>query len=132
MTKPTIFIIDDNDMTRTVLRMTIQGDIFDVIGDASNGQIGLENVIKLKPDIVCLDVVMPTCDGLDLLKQIKEALPRVAVLMVTASSDSITVNTAIERGASGFITKPFNSVTVLETLAKTWATVCSQNPTHSD
>src|SRR3989442_2990207 len=122
MAKPkgiSVFIIDDNEMTRTVLRMIIQGDTYDVIGDASNGKSGLESARKLRPDIICLDVVMPECDGLDVLTQIKEALPQTAVLMVTARNDRETVQTAIQRGASGFIIKPFNTGTVLDTMEKT-------------
>ena len=122
-----VFIIDDNEMTRTVLRMIIQSDTYDVIGDASNGKSGLEAARKLRPDIICLDIVMPECDGLDVLTQIMEALPQTAVLMVTASNDRKTVETAIQRGARGFIIKPFNTGTVLDTMQKTSAILRSQN-----
>ena len=114
-----IFIIDDNEMTRTLLRMIVQGEVYDVVGDAAGGKSGLERVLKMKPDIVCLDVLMPDSDGLEVLAQIKEALPKTIVLMVTASNDRATVQTALQRGANGFIIKPFNTGIVLDTLAKT-------------
>jgi two-component system chemotaxis response regulator CheY len=75
----------------------------------------------LRPDIVCLDISMPDADGLDILQAIKSASKETMVLMVTASNDLKTVQTAIERGASGFIIKPFNSGTVLDTLQSTAA-----------
>ncbi|GGC65644.1 response regulator [Undibacterium terreum] len=113
-----VFIIDDNEMTRSVLRMTIQGEDFDVIGGAANGKSGLERVLKLQPDIVCLDIVMPDTDGLELLQEIKQALPLTIVLMVTSSNDRETVSLALQRGAAGYILKPFNKGTILDTLEK--------------
>lgn len=118
-----VLVVDDNEMTRAVLRMTIQGEDFDIIGEAGNGRAGVELAIRLRPDIVCLDIVMPDVSGLDVLKLIKDALPTVAVLMVTASSDMGTVQTAIANGASGFILKPFTTGVVRDTMDKTAAKV---------
>ena len=113
-----VLIVDDNEMTRAVLRMTIQGEHFDIIGEAGNGRAGVELAIRLRPDIVCLDIIMPDISGLEVLKLIKDALPNVAVLMVTASSDMGTVQTAISHGASGFILKPFTTGVVRDTMDK--------------
>ena len=121
-----VFIIDDNEMTRSVLRMIIQGDAYDVVGDAANGKSGLERVLKLRPDVVCLDVLMPDSDGLEVLEQIKQALPQTIVLMVTASNDRATVQTALQRGANGFIVKPFNTGIIVDTLAKAVAMLRAQ------
>ena len=121
-----VFIIDDNEMTRSVLRMIIQGDAYDVVGDAANGKSGLERVLKLSPDVVCLDVLMPDSDGLEVLEQIKQALPQTIVLMVTASNDRATVQTALQRGANGFIVKPFNTGIIVDTMAKAVAMLRAQ------
>lgn len=125
-TRMRVLIIDDNEMTRGVLRMTIQGEQFDIIGEAGNGRAGVELAIRLRPDIVCLDVVMPDLNGLDVLKLIKDALPAVAILMVTASSDMDTVQTAIKGGAAGFILKPFTTGVVRDTMDKAAAKVRAQ------
>jgi len=114
--KLNVLIIDDNETTRVVLRMIIQGDHFDVVGEAASGNAGLDRVRRMRPDIVCLDISMPDADGLDILQEIKNESKETMVLMVTASNDLKTVQRAIERGASGFIIKPFNSGTVLDTL----------------
>jgi two-component system chemotaxis response regulator CheY len=126
--KLNVLIIDDNETTRAVLRMIIQGDHFDVIGEATTGSAGLDRVRRMKPDIVCLDISMPDADGLDILQEIKNESKGTMVLMVTASNDLKTVQTAIERGASGFIIKPFNSGTVLDTLENTVAKLREQKP----
>lgn len=114
--KPSVLIIDDNEMTRSLLRSIIQGDAYDVVGEASNGVTGLERTFKLSPDIVCLDISMPDMNGLEVLLEIKKELPQTVVLMVTASNDIETVQQAIKNGASGFIVKPFVLGTVLDTL----------------
>jgi two-component system chemotaxis response regulator CheY len=122
-TRMRVLIVDDNEMTRGVLRMTIQGDHFDIIGEAGNGRAGVELAIRLRPDIVCLDVVMPDMNGLEVLRLIRDALPAVTVLMVTASSDAETVQTAIKGGAAGFILKPFTTGVVRDTMDKAAAKV---------
>jgi two-component system chemotaxis response regulator CheY len=126
--KLNVLIIDDNETTRAVLRMIIQGDHFDVVGEAASGNAGLDRARRLRPDIVCLDISMPDADGLDILQAIKSESKETMVLMVTASNDLKTVQTAIGRGASGFIIKPFNSGTVLDTLQSTAAKLREMKP----
>jgi len=121
-----VLIVDDNEMTRSVLRISLHGDEYEVLGEATNGRAGLDAALRLRPDIVCLDIVMPDMNGLDVLAAIKDALPGTAVLMVTASADLATVKTAIGGGAAGFIVKPFNTITVHETMRKTAQAVLRQ------
>ena len=114
-----VLIIDDNEMIRALLRSIIQqSETYEVVGHACCGRTGMEQVGNLKPDIVCLDVHMPNGNGLDILEQIRHAFPAVAVLMITASNDMVTVQTALRRGADGFIIKPFTSITVLDAMKK--------------
>ena len=116
-----VLIVDDNEMMRMALRMTIQSDAYDVVGDASCARSGLDQVNKLQPEVVCLDVHMPNGNGLDLLAQIKATLPQTVVLMVTSSNDEQTVQAAVRSGADGFIIKPFKAGTVLDALKKSTA-----------
>lgn len=109
-------IIDDNDITREVLRVTMRGDGYNVLGEATDGETGLELIKTLKPDIVFLDIIMPRVSGIDVLKQIKKGWPQTVVLMVTGNSDRPTVQAAVQNGAAGFILKPFNTATVLNTV----------------
>ncbi|NGZ86041.1 response regulator [Duganella aceris] len=111
-----VFIIDDNEMTRALLRVIIQGDKYDVVGDAGSAESAQARLRSLKVDIICLDVVMPDGDGLTLLQWISEKLPQTAVLMVTASNDRSTVEQSLRNGAKGYIVKPFNPGTVMDTL----------------
>lgn len=113
-----IVIVDDNDMMRAILRSMLRGEEYEVIGEARNGLVAVNIAERLKPDIVCLDVIMPEKGGLDALCEIKAARPETEVVMITSSADPETVQESIQNGASGFIVKPFNAARVLDTLEK--------------
>jgi len=111
-----ILIVDDNATMRTLLRGILRSDEtapFEVVGEAGDCDTALEQALKLRPDIVCLDIIMPKGNGLDVLKKIRSELPQTVVLMVSSSHDSATVKSAVDGGASGYIVKPFNSTTIL-------------------
>jgi two-component system chemotaxis response regulator CheY len=112
-----VIIVDDNDMMRSILRGMLRGEEFEVIGEARNGVAAIDIANRLKPDIICLDVMMPEKSGLEALCEIKAARPETEVVMITSSSDPETVQGAIQNGASGYIVKPFNAAKVLDTLA---------------
>jgi two-component system chemotaxis response regulator CheY len=113
-----VVIVDDNDMMRSILRGILRGEAYDVVGEARNGLQAIEVAERTKPDIICLDVMMPEKDGLAALPEIKAAHPEIMVVMITSSADPDTVQGAIQNGASAFIVKPFNAAKVLNTLAK--------------
>lgn len=121
-----VFIIDDNEMTRGLLRVIIQGDQYDVVGEAASAEAARLRLCSICADIICLDVVMPDGDGLTLLNWIREKQPKAAVLMVTASTDRSTVEQALRNGAKAYIIKPFNPGTVMDTLNKLGAQIKAQ------
>lgn len=111
-----ILIVDDNGTMRALLRGILRSDEaadYVVAGEASDCETALEQALKIRPDVVCLDIMMPKGNGLDVLKKIRSELPQTVVLMVTSSHDAATVKAAVDSGASGYIVKPFNSTTIL-------------------
>lgn len=123
-----VFIADDNDMMRSILRGMLRGEEYDVVGEARNGLSAVDMVERLKPDIVCMDVVMPEKNGVEALLEIKAKLPEIEVIMVTGNSDPETVQVSIQNGASGFIIKPFNAARVLDTLEKIGGRIRQRKP----
>src|SRR5690242_1659913 len=80
----------------------------DVVGTASNGEIGLEKIRAAKPDIVTLDIEMPVMDGLATLKQLRAEFPDLPVIMfstLTTRGGSATLD-ALSLGATDYLTKP--------------------------
>ncbi len=114
----TILIVEDNEIMRAILRSMLRGDEYEVIGEASNGQLGVEMAERLKPDIVCMDVQMPEKNGIEAMAEIKASRPATEIIMITSSADPETVQDAIINGAAGFIIKPFNAARVIDALAK--------------
>lgn len=125
--RTSIMIVDDNDMMRSILRAMLRGEEYEVVGEARNGAIAVDMADRLKPDIVCLDVMMPEKDGLEALAEIKAARPETAIVMITSNTDPDTVQEAIMGGASGFIVKPFNAARVLDTLEKVVGRLAQKN-----
>ncbi|MBE0620153.1 MAG: response regulator [Burkholderiales bacterium] len=117
----TALIIDDDSMSRTILRTILTGDEYDVVGEANNGKKGIELALELKPEIVCLDHVMPEMSGLEVLLEIRKKLPGTLILMVTGSAERETVQAALKGGADGYVVKPFNSGRVLSALTQALA-----------
>src|SRR5574343_1502781 len=123
-----IIIVDDNDMMRSILRGMLRGEEYDVVGEARNGASAVDLATRLKPDIACMDVIMPEKNGIEALVEIKAAIPETEVIMVTSNSDPETVQEAIQNGASGFIIKPFNAARVLDTLEKIGSRIRQRKP----
>ncbi|MCE1241077.1 MAG: response regulator [Azonexaceae bacterium] len=113
-----VVIVDDNDMMRTVLRAMLRSERYDIVGEARNGVQAVEMAGRLKPDIVCMDVLMPEKNGIEAMAEIKAERPETEIIMITGSADPDTVQEAIMNGAAGFIIKPFNAARVIDTLAK--------------
>ena len=117
-----ILIVDDNDLMRTLLRGILRSESYQIIGEAKNGLLALEQIERATPDIVFLDVVMPEMDGLEVLQNIKKTHPEVRVIMITGNPSIENVQESIQGGACGFIVKPFNTAKVLDTLHKAMRT----------
>jgi two-component system chemotaxis response regulator CheY len=116
-----IQLVDDNEVTRSLLRGILRGDEYEVVGEASDGEHGLEMALRLRPDVLCLDISMPKTDGLEVLRQVRAQAPEIVVLMITAHTEREMVQQAIQSGASGYIVKPFNSGKVLDTINRALA-----------
>ncbi|MBK6695181.1 MAG: chemotaxis protein CheB [Myxococcales bacterium] len=103
-----VVVIDDSRTYREVLKLLLQadGDI-EVVGEASDGDEGIEVVLARKPDLVTMDIEMPGLDGLSAIKRIMAELP-VPILVVTGrpSNRSTMLFQALEIGALDLVVKP--------------------------
>lgn len=122
----TVMIIDDNEMSRMLLRGILRDDEYEVVGEATNGKSGIELALKLTPDIICLDNMMPEMSGVDVLLELRPKLPQTLIVMVTGSTDRETVQAALQGGANGYIVKPYNASRVLAALEQALAKARSQ------
>lgn len=113
-----ILIVDDAVFMRNTLRMMLERNEFEVIGQAEDGIQAVEEYIRLRPDIVTMDITMPKMSGIEALLKIKEADPSAKVVMITAMGNEMMVKEAIVSGAVNFIVKPFQEEKVVEVLKR--------------
>ncbi|WP_348252283.1 GAF domain-containing protein [Funiculus sociatus] len=104
-----VLIVEDDRLTRLQLRAMMEKEGYRV-AEANDGDEGIAEYIRLRPDIVLLDALMPTIDGFNCCTRLRK-LPqgdRIPVLIITALEDSDSVDRAFAAGATDFITKPIH------------------------
>jgi len=113
-----VLIVDDDSIIRETLRILLRGENFDVVGEAGDGIKAMEMMKKHKPALVLLDISMPGASGLEVLDDMRAEYPNTMVVMISGEANSETVKTSIERGAVGYIVKPFNMANVVQNLKR--------------
>jgi len=115
--KSTILVVDDDASLRRVLEYNLQDAGYQVFS-AAGGEEGLALFAEEAPALVISDMKMPSMDGMQLLKAIKERSPETLVIMVTAFGTIDIAVDAMKAGAYDYITKPFNRDELRLTVAK--------------
>lgn len=102
-----ILLVDDHAVVRSGLKMLLNTNPeMEVVGEASEGNEGIKKALRLKPDVVVMDLSMPHGkDGLTATKELKQQLPGVNILILTMHDDEEYLFRAIQGGASGCILK---------------------------
>ena len=106
MKKTRILLVDDHALLRRGLAdlLRYESDLA-VVGEAGDGEAAVEAAMRLKPDLVVMDLMMPVVDGVEATRRIKEALPETNILILTTFGTSADVARAVAAGASGAIMK---------------------------
>ena len=109
-----LLLVDDHRMLREGLRRSMTDQGFDVVGEASDGAEAVDMAGELRPDVILMDVTMPTLDGVEATRQIRDRLPDVRIVMLTMHADAEVVANAIRAGASGYLVKDCSTEEVAE------------------
>ena len=106
MKKISILIVDDHKIVRIGLKSLFAAEKdLAVVGEAEDGALALKQALKLRPDIVIMDLVMPKKDGIAATQELREKLPDTKVLVLTSYSTSDTIAAALSAGARGAVMK---------------------------
>jgi DNA-binding NarL/FixJ family response regulator len=101
-----ILLADDHGLVRRGARALLQARHgWRVVGEAGNGPEAVEKAIKLKPDVAIVDISMPELDGVEVARQIREAVPDTKVLVLTMHESDQMVRRALDAGARGYLLK---------------------------
>ncbi|EKN71705.1 two component LuxR family transcriptional regulator [Neobacillus bataviensis LMG 21833] len=112
-----VLIVDDDALIRDGLKILIElEEDFEVTGTASNGQEAFEKCQKKRPDLVLMDIRMPTMDGVLGTKLIKQHFNNIKVVILTTFKDDNYIKEAIKSGAEGYILKNQPADSIIESL----------------
>lgn len=114
-----VVMADDHEVVRNgIKRLFILDKKITIIGEASNGADAVDLVRYHKPDIALLDIFMPKMNGIEATEIIKDEMPEVLVVMLTAYEDSTHLESALSAGADGYLTKDITAKNLVESIHK--------------
>ena len=111
-----LMIVDDSNIIRRRIERFQQIARLEVVGSACNGREAVDVFRRTQPDVVTMDLTMPEMDGIECVEQLLAINPDVLILVVSALADKATAVEAIEKGANGFLCKPFTDKQLNEAL----------------
>ena len=107
MEKQRILVVDDEPNIVHLARLYLTRDGYQVLS-VGDGQEALDTIVSEKPDLVVLDVMLPSVDGFEVCRRLRAQDNPVPIIMVTARDDDIDKILGLELGADDYLTKPFN------------------------
>ncbi len=114
--KRRVVIVDDHRLFRVGLKQLLEGQGFEVVGEAGDGAEAVRVVRRVRPELVLMDLLMPGVGGLEATRLIKAEFPEVGVVVLTASEEEADLFEAIKSGAQGYLLKSYAPETVIELL----------------
>ena len=113
-----LMVVDDSNVIRRRIERAHDLPGIEFVGAARNGVEALEMHQRLKPTLVTMDLTMPEMDGAECVEKLVARDPELRILVISALADKLTAIEAIEKGASGFLCKPFTDRQLNDALRK--------------
>lgn len=117
MDKIKVLIVDDHAIVRMGMVALINAQPnLEVVGEAKNGELGVKAALKLNPDVIVMDLLMPVKDGVEATRDIIAARPDSKILVLTTSTTASELAAALEAGAFGIIPKTTSNQSLLSAI----------------
>jgi len=100
-----ILLVDDHALVRHGLRSLLEREGFTVVGEAADGLEAIQQTRALSPEIVVMDISMPSENGLNAAREIHKSCPGVKVILLTQHSEEVYIGDALEAGVAGYVLK---------------------------
>jgi len=112
-----VFVADDQHLFREMLvgLLNVEDDL-EIVGEASNGKEAVQKIRELKPDVVLIDINMPELNGIQVTELIKKEFDSVRIVVLTGYSEEDYIFEALQRGASGYLSKEVSAAKVKEAI----------------
>ena len=101
-----VLLVDDHAVVREGLRTFLElQDGIEVVGEAADGEEGVLEAERLRPDVILMDLVMPKLDGVQAMRELRRELPETRVIVLTSFAEDERLLPAIQAGAAGYLLK---------------------------
>lgn len=118
-----IAIVDDAPFIREILRNIAITQGWEVVGEAENGQDAVQLALKMHPQLILMDLVMPEVNGLEAAKKILAVLPQTKIIACSTVDQENILLRAIENGCCSYVTKPFKKEEVIKAVNQAFALI---------
>jgi DNA-binding NarL/FixJ family response regulator len=118
--KPRVVLVDDHASVLAALGRMLR-ESCNVVASVSSGSEAVEAVRRLTPDVLVADLMMPDIDGLEVCRRVKRLVPETAVVIITASDDTVVRAAALRDGASAFVPKHLAAEILSRTIERVFA-----------
>ena len=113
-----LLVVDDSNVIRKRIERANELPEIEFVGAARNGREALALHTVLRPTLVTMDLTMPEMDGAECVAELVQRDPQIRILVISALADKLTAIDALEKGASGFLCKPFTDRQLNDALRK--------------
>jgi len=122
MSMMTIVLADDHHVVRQGLRTLLESEPdFRVVGEAGDGLEAVQLVERLQPDVLVLDLMMPSLDGLEVTRQVSQRSPQTRVVILSMHSSEAYVLEALRHGAAGYVLKASSAADLIKAVREVTA-----------
>jgi two-component system, NarL family, response regulator NreC len=100
-----VLLADDHELVRQGLKLLLEREGFNVVGEASEGQMAVQMVLRICPDVAVFDIGMPILNGLDAARELRRTSPRTKTILLTRHDENQYVTEALRAGVKGYVLK---------------------------
>ena len=101
----TVFIVDDHPVIRLAIRMLLEHEGYEIVGETDNGVDAMQMIRECVPDLIILDISIPKLDGLEVLSRFNSMNSTLKTLVLTAQSPTLFAMRCMQSGAAGYVCK---------------------------
>jgi DNA-binding NarL/FixJ family response regulator len=116
-----VLIVDDRGLVRAGIRDALNDDLIDVVGECGSAEEAMDDAIRLRPDVILIDIDLPQMTGVQLVRELTPRLPTTRMVMLTVSTSERDLFEAVTSGATGYLTKDLSSEALLRAVRSAYA-----------
>lgn len=111
-----LMLVDDHPLMLFGIAAMLEGKGVEIVGTAGNGIDALKKAEELKPDVMMLDIMMPGMDGIELARRMRAEMPDVALLVLSSDSSMASLETLLNIGIDGFLSKTSDASVMIDAI----------------